>query len=45
MLSLTIRDARADELDFQPPVGILVKGYRLSLSADRGEALDGDAGA
>ncbi len=35
---------RAPEIDFQPPAGVLVKGYRLSLSHDRGEAHDGDTG-
>lgn len=38
---------RAPELDFQPPAGVLVKGYRLSLSHlshGRGEAHDGDNG-
>ena len=35
---------RAPDLDFQPPVGVLVKGYRLSLSHGRGEAHHGDTG-
>lgn len=38
---------RAPELDFQPPAGVLVKGYRLSLShlsPGRDAAHDGDTG-
>ena len=35
---------RAPELDFQPPSGVLVKGYRLSLSHGRGETHGGDTG-
>lgn len=33
---------RAPELDFQPPAGVLVKGYRLRLGDDRGEAHGGE---
>jgi GNAT superfamily N-acetyltransferase len=35
---------RAPELDFQPPAGVLVKGYRLRLGDGRGEAQRGDTG-
>ena len=35
---------RAPELDFQPPSGVHVKGYRLSLGHGRGEAHGGDTG-
>ena len=35
---------RAPELDFQPPSGVHVKGYRLSLSHGWGEAHGGDTG-
>ena len=36
---------RAPEFDFQPPNGVLVKGYCLSLSDGWGEAHGGDTGA
>lgn len=35
---------RAPELDFQPPAGVHVIGYRLSLSHGRGEAQSGAIG-
>ncbi len=36
---------RAPELDFHPAEGMLVKGYRLSLSDGRREERDGSAGS